>query len=285
MADETPAAAIPVTPDAAAVLRPRQEWYLTGEDNLRVTSASAMSGLTLSITGRVYDPSRGVVVPFERTHTPNGDRTLKRSVIALGAGFVLDVTVRVTVGNPLMGQTYVILELVRGLDGPLTLVGTFASGYVTASQGVGWPGSPIISSTDGEPAVRYVQGTDPAAGLEITETVPTGARWEVMTFSAILTNGAIVANRIPALVFSKAPHVVAKSVVGASIAENLSRLVSWGPGIQQQTAFDSPGRITVIPAKILLLAGMSLSTSTINFGVGDQYTDVAYVVREWLEVN
>jgi hypothetical protein len=158
-------------------------------------------------------------------------------VIALAAGFVLDLTVRVD-GRAAHGQTYVILELVRGLDGPLTLVGTFASGYVTASQGVGWPGSPIISSTDGEPAVRYVQGTDPRPA-EITETVPTGARWEVMTLIGDSHERSDRRERgSRSWSFRPRRDVVAPQSAPSGRRERRRTCRAWclGPGIQQQTA-------------------------------------------------
>jgi len=43
--------------------------------------------------------------------------------------------------------------------------------------------------------VRVITGTDPAAGVEITETVPAGRVWKLNSFRAQLVTDATVANR------------------------------------------------------------------------------------------
>src|SRR5439155_18890058 len=108
----------------------------------------------------------------------------------LGKGAILNLTVFASAGAPLMGQTYVIVQLIKGLTGATIVLGTLLGGYLTATQALGWPGSPIISSTDGEGCTRLIVGTTPAAEANILETVPTGARWELLSLEASYVQGA-----------------------------------------------------------------------------------------------
>src|SRR5262249_46183156 len=114
------------------------------------------------------------------------NRTAKTEDFVLGGGLVTNLSVFATAGSPLIGQCFVIVQLVRSLGVTAYVMGTMLQGYVTTTQNLGWPGSAIVSSTDGEPAIRDIVGTDPVAGAGWSETVPAGARWELVTFGGIV---------------------------------------------------------------------------------------------------
>jgi hypothetical protein len=182
----------------ARLLPSPSQFFLTGEDKLRVVSANSLVGVSLKVQWRTATLA-GDVVPSSQDHTPNSDRTVNRQDYELGSGSLLNVTVFASAGAPLSGQTFVIVQLVRG-DGPAAIVlGTLLAGYVTAVQALGFPGSPIASSTDGHGAIRTIIGTSPAAGVECAEVVPTGARWELVSFVATIVTSATVITRVPEL--------------------------------------------------------------------------------------
>src|SRR4051794_22422027 len=174
------------------------QFFLTGEDRLRVVSANSLTGVSLKVQWRAATLA-GDVVPSSQDHTPNSDRTVKRQDYELGSGSLLNVTVFASAGAPLSGQTFVIVQLVRGDGAAAIVLGTLLAGYVTAVQALGFPGSPIMPSVAGEPCVRAITGTTPAPSATSFETVPTGARWEVMQYQFLLSTGVAVANRTPQL--------------------------------------------------------------------------------------
>lgn len=284
MAADQPAGAVTVAPQAGSLLRPRGELFITGEDNLRVTIVNALVGVVVTIAGRVYDPVAGVIIPFHRTITPASNRTATTAVIPLGSGFVLDLTAYASTGAPLSGQTYVVLTLVRGLSGPLVQLAMLAGDYITSVQALCWPGSSPKSSIVGEPYVRAISGTTPGAGVEITETCPTGARWCVVSFLAGFVASAAGVDRQMILQHHSSAIVRAESVAIKGVPPSGSGNLTWAPGLTDIADASGTHFSSAWIADNRLIAGDTLKTSTNNIQPGDQWTAPFYVVREWLEV-
>jgi hypothetical protein len=260
------------------------QFFLTGEDKLRVVSANSLAGVSLKVQWRAATPA-GDVVPSSQDHTPNSDRTVKRQDYELGSGSLLNVTVFASAGAPLTGQTFVIVQLVRGDGAAAIVLGTLLAGYVTAVQALGFPGSPITPSVAGEPYVRAVTGTTPAASASSFETVPTGARWEVMQYQFLLSTSAVAANRTPFLGFNVPGGVNAPMITGASIAAGAFVTAMFAPNLP----FLSNAALQLFEApmvqRAILPGGSQLQASALNLQLGDQIGAPLYMVREWLEVS
>ena len=258
-------------------------FYTTGEDDLRIVSWNSAPGVQLSIHARTID-QRGVVSPDSWDHTPNTDRSAKTTDITLSGSTILNLTVFARAGAPLMGQTFVSVQLVRGMGAAAIVLGTLLQGYVTNQQALAWPGSPLQQSTDGSGAVRTIAGTIPAAGGEILETVPTGARWELMSFNCGLTPGVLFAKRIPILKAASPALLIFELVASDGIDAPNSLRFSWTSGIGV-TGLVSGARLQQsLPVAFPLLSGAVIATNTLNLDASDQYTFLHYTVREWLEV-
>jgi hypothetical protein len=89
-------------------------------------------------------------------------------------------------------------------------------GYVTDTSRLSFPGSPIRSSIEGPGVLRSITGTNPAANAEISETVPTNARWRVHAIRFTLVTDANVANREVALTLDDGAAVFARSPPGSA---------------------------------------------------------------------
>ena len=183
-ATERPFLALPAASAGGRVIASPFQFVTTGEDALRLVSVNARPGVRLKIQARRYNTAGGIDANAW-DHIPNDDRTPRSDDYPIGVGALLNLTVFASSGTPLVGQTFVIVQLVRGVGAAAIVLGTMLQGYVTSTQGLGWPGSPITSSTDAEPCVRAIQGTQPAPGVEISETVPTGARTRRTTARAV----------------------------------------------------------------------------------------------------
>jgi hypothetical protein len=260
------------------------QFFLTGEDKLRVVSANSLAGVSLKVQWRAATLA-GDVVPSSQDHTPNSDRTVKRQDYELGSGSLLNVTVFASAGAPLTGQTFVIVQLVRGDGAAAIVLGTLLAGYVTAVQALGFPGSPITPSVSGEPYVRAITGTTPALSASSFETVPTGARWEVMQYQFLLSTGVAVANRTPYLGFNVPGGVNAPMITGASIAASSFVTALFAPNLP----FLSNAALQLFEApmvqRAILPGGSQIQASALNLQVGDQIGAPLYMVREWLEVS
>jgi hypothetical protein len=266
------------------ILPSPNQFYLTGEDALRVVSVNAVTGVAIKVFCRTANP-QGDTVAQGFDHVPTADRVSKTQDYEIGDGSLLNVTAYVSSGAPLVGQTFVVVQLVRGRGAAAVVLGTILAGYITRTQAIGFPGSPIRTSTEGEPAIRTIVGTTPAAGGEIVESVPTGARWELLGLMALLITSVQVATRIPTLFFLNPNGGFCLTLHVGSLAASSQANVTFGAGLTSIAPAGANSLQAPLPQPMPLLAGETFQTSTVGLQSLDQYSGVRYTVREWLEVN
>ena len=258
-------------------------FFTSGEDNLRLVSFNSVTGVKLRLTVRTLGDN-GRPIPGGVDQIPATDRSSTSTDCPLSGTTILNVDVHATAGVPKVGQTFVIVQLIRGLGTAAIVLGTILQGYVTTTQGLGWPGSAIVSSTDGEPALRTLTGTTPAAGAEALETVPTGARWELLAVLCVLTTNAVAGARTPNVQIADAAGRLSQTV-NASALNNLQTGTFY---LAQNLAYGSiPASLIFnwpIPQGLRLLAGQTFGTTTAGLQAGDQWSAPIYSVRDWLDV-
>lgn len=124
---------------------------------------------------------------------------------------------------------------------------------------------------------------NPGAGAELLVPVDGGATWELISLRLRFTASAAVANRHPSLLITDPddneflridPQIVvaAAGVVDINFAAGLGYVQAANP-----TLFGLPGEPFRIPA------GWKIKTSTALLDVGDTYTAVRMIVRDWSE--
>src|SRR3954467_4562200 len=203
-------------PTARAALLDAPGLYLTGEDHLRLTTFGGVAGATVVLEGRLVTID-GRVVPLAETHTPNSNYTSKANTFALAEGVLTNVQLRASSASLLGGGVFAVLEVVRGLTTNAQALATLLQGYVTTNARLAWPGSPIQASTAGAGRLRSITGTDPAANVEISETVPAGVRWRILTLAATFATDATVASRVPALVIDDGTNQLFSAIVSNAV--------------------------------------------------------------------
>lgn len=260
------------------------QFTVSGAENIRLVIFNSQPNVRVMIAGRRQLPD-ATIQPFSYEFVPSSDRMQSAVILPLGEGTVLNVVVFASAGNPVIGQTYVRVQLVQGLDGAITLVGTILAGYITASQDVAWPGSTITSSLEGGGYVRHIIGTTPAAGGEVSETVPQGARWQLVTFKCFfLPTGAGPARRVflsltaggTAFIYVVCP----RDVTDGEVVE-----WQWAQGMPLPTAYDSTFPMAGLPRLSPLLPGNRIATFTESLQLTDAYLSVDYTVLEYLEAQ
>jgi len=268
--------------DAADVLG--APLYLTGEESLLVTVFNGLAGVTVKISGRTLPLGATRPVPFKQTFTPTSNRAASTQLIPLGDGWLLNAEVIITAGSPLMGQTFAKMSLVRGLTSVAEDLYTLAADNVTAQQTCAWPGSGVQGSLDGAGALRSVTGTDPAAGAECSDTVPTGARWQLHAWNVQLVTSAVVANRAATIVIDDGANVLYQA--GDGVVQTASTTIRhvFGEGVG---FWGNPNGVFLgtLPQKLQLLAGWRIRTITQAIDVGDNYGPPQLLVEEWMEAS
>jgi hypothetical protein len=255
--------------------------YLTGEQFLQISSLANVGGVTLQVNGRVLRPDN-TISWIQFTHTPNSNRTIATTRVALSEGWLLGLRVAATAGTPAFGQVWVNLELVLGNTGATIADQTLGYGFCTTNTPFAWPLSVNTLPLDGPGNLRSIAGTTPGAGGEITETVPTGARWELIAFNALLATSAAVANRFPRFALDDGVRTLWVTPTGAAQTASQTNNYFLGQGLIASFA-DGQGNVySPLPLSVKLGAGFRIRSNTVALQVADQYSNVQYLVREWM---
>jgi hypothetical protein len=257
-------------------------FYLRTDDQIRVTSYNAASAVILTARSRILGCD-GAVAPSVDTHTPNTDRTARSTILRGMEGWLLGGQVFVSSGAPLIGQCFVVVELVQGEGAAAVALQTLAAGYVTAKQPLSWPGQPIAQSLDGGGAIRAIVGSVPGAGNNFSETVPTGARWELLSLEAALINSATVANRTVALTIDDGAAIYFIDSPAFVTTASQTSAYSFAQGESKLVAPVLTGVMGNLPGNNRLLAGHRIRSSVINLQAGDAFSAPNMLVREWIE--
>lgn len=255
--------------------------YLTGEDNFRLTTWGSLGSAVVVLEGRIVSPD-GCIVALSESQIPLSTRAAKTTIYPAREGLLLNVQLRVGTGTSIGGTVGALLELVRGRDGAVTPIATLLQGYVNSATRLAWPGSPLTPLTSGAGLLRLITGTDPAANVEISETVPTGARWKLRSFRFAFVADANVANRTIVLTIDDGATTLFETSSAVAVTANQTPVYNAAPGLQFFTygtlAYHLP-----LPGELWLPAGARIKTVTTNRQVGDNYGAPLYAVEEFLE--
>lgn len=174
----------------------RQSVAATFENDLTITIFSSLT-LTVLLTGLVRRPdgSTQPIGPGGAGFTVSvvGDRVPRSVTFPRGSGVEvigLSVVVSVSAVAVPLGSVWAIVQQSRALPTGLTVItSTLVSGPVSTSQALGWPGSPVLASTN-SPYARSFGVANPGANIHWSSTVPTNARWEILSICATFQNSS-----------------------------------------------------------------------------------------------
>jgi len=256
-------------------------FYVTGEDNLRMIVRNAATGVICTLEGRFLNLA-GVVMPFVHVLTPTTNRAASTLDARLGDGWILNATIRVTTGTPQIGQTFAQLRVIRGIGAAPIAIGTLLQGYVTESDDLAWPGSPIRNSLEGPGAIVQFAVSNPGAGLNFTLTVPTGVRWQIQTLLFVFTTSADVANREVALVVIGGAGSIAGVFSGFVHTASEARTYTFYPGAQSASGEIRLANSGSFPL-VLFRAGDQIISAVEGIVAADAITNIIFNVIEWHE--
>ena len=257
---------------------------LTAAEAIRLTVHNSQTGVVVSVHVRVLHPRQGIVANAYQ-YTPSADRSADWDDWFIGDGFLLNATAFASAGAPRRGQTFIRLQIVRGQGAARTVLGTLLQGYITENQDLAWPGSPLQGSLEGDGYYRTITGTNPAAGTEITETVPAGARWDLTTFHVILDTSATAINRRPVIALYSGTGLIFEANNPLQVPASSGGVLFWSQGTPLEAAPPTLLGTGPLPTPAILLAGHQILTTTGNLQGGDNYRAPVYTVKEWLEAQ
>lgn len=259
---------------------PPSALYITENDQITLIIKSSQ---TLGVVIRTRILRRDGVQQFQsETFQVTGNRTGQQFGFNLTEGYLLGVQLSNTVGGFSTGQIYVQCWFTHG--GILSGFSTqpLFAGYLRPNTSVGWPSVNIPSALDGLGFVRSIVGTTPAAGAEVNETVPTGARWRLQSFSVVLNTSATVANRQSTIVVDDGVNIFFEGDSAAAVVASSTARITYSPGLTTVNGI-ALDQLAPTPSPLYLMAGWRLRTVTLGLQAGDQYASPKYSVEEWIE--
>jgi len=252
---------------------------VTVDDALNLfTIRNLVNPETVSVTTRLLLPDGRVQLQRETVAFAAGVGSGNASFL-LAEGWLLSASVQFDVAGLARGFVFGLLSLrIGGPQGPVGLV--LCSGYPSTSQPLSWPGGEVGDHLTGRGRTRVVVGTDPVAGVQISETVPVGLIWRLISWVATLVTSGVAGNRQGALLLDDGANVFHAAVQGGNITATQTITVSYAEG--GQDAAEGLFVQGALPANCLLNPGFRIRTTVTGFDGGDNWSAPVMRVEEFM---
>jgi hypothetical protein len=262
-------------------LNPATQLYITVEDRLRVQVYNSLAGVEVDVSARLQLLD-GQVIPIRLAFLPTANRANNIYDTDLAEGFLLDLTVSTPTAGCRVGQTFVVVSIIRGYAANAIPSRTIVSNYVNTGNSIGWPEGPNQQSVQGVGVPRSINVSNPAAGSDWSLTVPTGARWLIQSVTANFLASATVANRrIGIWLFDALSNTFFQGSDVAPTTAGQGKSVSAAGGL---TNYNTAAATQIgLPDVASYLQGFSIQTVTNAIQVGDLWSSIYVNVIEWLE--
>ena len=260
---------------------PPMALYVTQEDQLRIQTVNFAASASLEVSARILLPD-GQIVPIRRIIALVSTRSTEAFLFPLPEGWLLTVMMNAFGTTINRGETFVQAQLVRGTTTDLSSVYMLFSGYLTSTESVSWPGGSQLSSFEGRGNIRSITGTNPAVGVEISETVPTNAIWRLVSVRfSLITDGTGVARKVT-LSLDDGTNEFARLEPFATQAISTTIIYTWASGASY-AGVGTNGQSIALPVNIYLREAFRIATATSTLAAGDNFSAPQYLVEEWLQ--
>lgn len=257
----------------------RSVWF-NYYDQLRIRSwSSEATPVTLSISIR-FVALNGDIIDHRKFVTLGSTRAQANTNYALGMGYLLSVFISQNGGSAKRGQTYVQGLLFNNKESFSSAV--LFGDYVGASIPTGWPGGRSVASVEGPGVIRSIAGTNPDAGSEIAESVPSNARWRLLGIQASLVSSADVATRQVHFIIDDGTTEKLRFSAQTTQIASLTRAYKAAHYGDQPAAIGTSIFVNV-PFEVLMMTAWRIITSTDNFQAADDWAAPQLMVEEWIE--
>lgn len=239
---------------------------------------SGVAASEVIFTGVMMRPD-GTLSKFAQLVQVATARTWGSKTLQLGEGLLLYLTASDTVGNSIFGNTYCYAGIAQGPDQLSTAY--IQTGLVTLSINVAVsliPYRPFLVEQTGV-LTRVATGTNPIAQAEISQTVPTGVRWRLVTMRATLVTDANAANRVVTLTIVRGSDTIYSVTAATAQTASLTNVYQWSNATHLAEVVGT-ARNYRLPWPLWLDGGDVISTSTAAMQVADDWAAPIFTIEE-----
>jgi hypothetical protein len=238
---------------------------------LNITS-QARVGAKLTIRGFTKEG------PFVLSHT-----TVNTGVIQSEDFRLPDVPIMISVVDAsssfLTGENYIAVNLTLNGD----IISQLCSGSVSRAKNISFPVNQSTEHRPGGGNLRFIIGTNPAAGAEITQAVPTGAVWRIIAINATLVTNANVANRRVHLVLKNGANGIVHCFNDVDQTAGTTKIYTFAPYGDIVDREDNNKILVNLPMGILIDSDFTIVTETTNIQAGDDWGVNWFLIEEWFK--
>lgn len=225
------------------------------------------------ITQTVKTQSQQIIVAQDATN---------QVLIPLAEGYLLSLDVVVT-NAATRGQSFARAVLARGLATSVNPHQPLFADYCTKNMTPGWPTGRNLSGSESTGAVLSFQVANPAAGADWILTVPGTRRFAIQSFAATIVTSAAVANRNVQIIVDDGANVVWTHSVPAAIPASTTDTIV-GTGTNAPAGVITTIQAVVLPPGLRLFAGMRIRSLTGNIQAADQWSNIWFLIEQWIDV-
>lgn len=253
--------------------------YVGPNDHFLVNTWCSVASVTLDIAVRMLLPD-GIIHTNRFSFPLNSDRSVTTDSFALPEGFILSVLAGSNGAVLVPGQCWILCRLARGAPNVGTAHQTLIADYVHDMLDLSYPAGILRHPTSGAGVIRSITGTNPAVNTEISQTVPTNARWQLLAIEFNLVTDINAADRFVRLTFDDGATIFYTIEALAAHTASLTRGYSYAINGQQQTVVSSLFNFPL--PHLFLNAGFKITTATGGRQAGDDFAAPQLLVQEWI---
>jgi len=255
--------------------------YMGVDDTLWLMASSSVNNVILTVTYRLLMPD-GSIIPNQQQVNVGGGRSPGWYPFTLPECFILglSITANISASFP---EVYVTAMISRGNPVVGVISQVLCQGYCYQIAGVSWPNG-VNTIAFGVPGnIRSITGTMPAAGQNISESVPSNARWRLIAIRITLITSAVGTGRVMALTFDDGVNVFCSDTTPLIQPVSTVWVYNFADGFAGVVNTGSPV-MAQIPQHLPLNQTWRIRTNIVNLDAADQLSAPQYVVEEWLAV-
>lgn len=227
--------------------------------SLRIRSISTVAA-QLTVRGLTRD---GI---FTLRHTTTSDLVQQEQIFRM-PDIPIFISVVDELGSFVQGECYVTLSLLANNDE----LYQFSSGLVYVDKGLAWPDNGAMDTMPGHGRFITITGANPAAGAEISVTVPANTIWRLRSLNFTLVTDANAANRRVHVVLTTGGGQIINCFGTIDQTASLTRLYSVASYGSVPDETDDNDIIIPIPNDVWLTTSSTMTTETTNILAGDNF--------------
>lgn len=265
-------------------VQPATDRWVDSNDRLYVGIWNSAASPVVILKGLILHKN-GSKSEINHRMVPTTDRIRTDFYFPLNSGYLQYLTIFPDM-TTFRGQTFVQVAISRAPDQLQNRNALMIQNYLQTDNALGWPGSRIQDSVEGPGFLRVISGTNPAAGVEVSETVPTNARWRLISIFNPFVTDATAADRRPEMQLIDdvaSAYWISREHDAHTASTNIR--YHWAKDYEYFAAASATGiRMHDTLPESILSENDSFATTTRNFQAGDDWTAPVYFVEEWIEV-